>query len=78
MILPLQWIGFSPTPSATVMQNSRSNVTPPPRDPNLAVEEEYRLALQQGTAQALELFIARHPEGPLTEKARTALRRLAR
>lgn len=63
----------------TEMQNdNRSSVTPPARDPNLAIEEEYQLALRQGTVQALELFIARHPEGPLAERARADLRRLAR
>ncbi|HXO67750.1 MAG TPA: hypothetical protein VN838_02200 [Bradyrhizobium sp.] len=52
--------------------------TPPPRDPAVAVEEEYQLALRQGTAPALELFIARHPDSPLAEKARADLRRLSR
>ncbi len=52
--------------------------TPPARDPAIAVEEEYRLALQKGTVQALELFIARHPDDPRAEKARADLRRLSR
>lgn len=46
---------------------------PPARDPQLAVQEEYQLARQRGTAQALELFIARHPDSPLAEKARADL-----
>jgi hypothetical protein len=52
--------------------------TPPARNPGAAVEEEYQLALRQGTAAALELFIARHPDDPLAEKARGDLRRLSR
>jgi hypothetical protein len=56
----------------------RDRTTPPARDPKAAVEEEYRLARQQGTAQALQLFIARHPDDPLAEKARADLRRLPR
>jgi hypothetical protein len=52
--------------------------TPPARNPGAAVEEEYQLALRQGTAAALELFIARHPDDPLAEKARADLRRLSR
>lgn len=56
----------------------RGSITPPARDPERAVEEEYEMARQQGTREALELFIARHPESPLTEKARAALRRLAK
>jgi hypothetical protein len=52
--------------------------TPPTRDPNIAVEEEYQLARQRGTAEALELFIARHPDSPLADKARADLRRMPR
>jgi hypothetical protein len=52
--------------------------TPPARNPGAAVEEEYQLALQRGTAAALEVFIARHPDSPLAEKARADLRRLSR
>jgi hypothetical protein len=55
----------------------RDRTTPPARDPKAAVEEEYQLARQQGTAQAL-LFIARHADGPLAEKARPDLRRMSR
>jgi hypothetical protein len=52
--------------------------TPPARDPNVAVEEEYQLARQRGTAEALELFIARHPDSPLAAKARADLRQTPR
>ena len=52
--------------------------TPPARDPRIAVEEEYQIARQQGTAQALELFFQRHPDGPLAEKALADLRRIQR
>lgn len=52
--------------------------SPPPRDPNIAVAEEYEAALKKGTIEALELFIARHPEHPLAEKARAELKRLSR
>ena len=56
----------------------RDNTTPPARDPRIAVEEEYGIALQRGTAVALEMFIARHPDDPLAEKARADLRRRSR
>jgi hypothetical protein len=56
----------------------RGSTTPPARNPEAAVEEEYQLASRQGTAAALEMFIARHPDGPLAEKARADLRRLSR
>jgi hypothetical protein len=52
--------------------------TPPVRDPKIAVEEEYQIARQRGTVQALELFIERHPDDPLAEKARANLRRMSR
>jgi hypothetical protein len=54
------------------------NTMLPARDPKIAVEEEYQIALRQGTAQALELFVARHPDDPHAEKARVELRRLSR
>jgi hypothetical protein len=56
----------------------RDGTTPPARNPKAAVEEEYQMARQQGTAAALELFMARHPDDPLAEKARADLRRLSR
>ncbi len=56
----------------------RSPVMPPPRDPSIAVAEEYEAARAKGTAEALELFITRHSDDPLAEKARADLKRLAR
>src|SRR3981189_1221005 len=58
-----------PVPQAT---------TPPARDPKIAVGAAYQIARQQSTVQALELFIARHPDDPLAEKARADLRRMTR
>jgi hypothetical protein len=55
-----------------------SRTTPPARDPQLAVQEEYQLARQRGTAEALELFMARHPDSPLAEKARADLAAMKR
>lgn len=52
--------------------------TPPARDPKVAVEEEYQLARQRGTVQALKLFIARHADDPLAEKARAELLQMSR
>ena len=57
---------------------ARESTTPLARNPDIAVGEEYQIALRQGTSQALELFIARHPDDPLAEKARADLRRLPR
>ena len=55
---------------------ARDQTTPPARDPEVAVAEEYQAARQRGTAEALQLFIARHPDSALAEKARADLGRL--
>jgi hypothetical protein len=56
----------------------RAPSVPPARDPSAAVAEEYELARQKGTPEAFELFIARHGDDPLAEKARAELKRLSR
>lgn len=55
-----------------------TRTTPPARNPEVAVQEEYQMARQRGTVQALELFIARHPDSPLAEKARADLSAMKR
>lgn len=45
----------------------------PPGDPDAAVAAEYEVLSTKGTRAALELFIARHPDHPLAERARQAL-----
>lgn len=45
----------------------------PARDGEIAIREEYDLALQKNTAEALELFIARHPDHPLAQEAQQRL-----
>jgi hypothetical protein len=50
-----------------------SKSLPPPRDPEVAVREEYALAIARGTDEALDFFIARHSEHRLAEQARRVL-----
>lgn len=50
---------------------------PPARDPSVAVAEEYELARRKDTVEAFELFIARHGDDPLAEKARAEIKRLS-
>ena len=57
---------------------TRDNTIPPARSSEIAVAEEYRAARQRGTAQALELFLARHPDSNYAEKARADLGILSR
>jgi hypothetical protein len=56
----------------------RASTVPLARDPSVAVAEEYELARKKGTVEAFELFIARHGDSPLAEKAREELKRLSR
>jgi hypothetical protein len=56
----------------------RSPSVPYARDPSAAVAEEYEAARRKDTADAYELFIARHGDDPLAEKARADLKRLSR
>ena len=61
-----------------IRKATRDKTTPPARAPEIAVAEEYQAAQQRGTAQALELFLARHPDSAYAEKARADLRLLSR
>lgn len=45
----------------------------PARDGNIAIREEFDMAVEQGTAEAYDLFIRRHPDHPLTGEARRRL-----
>lgn len=54
----------------------RAPSVPPARDPSAAVAEEYELARQKGTAEAFELFIARHPDSLQAQTAREELRQI--
>jgi len=55
---------------------SPERTMPPARNPAIAVAEEYDFARRRGTADALELFIARHPDSELANRARSELRQL--
>lgn len=43
---------------------------PLPRDPQVAVQEEFEAAKAQGTREAYDLFIARHPDSRFTAEAK--------
>lgn len=46
------------------------------RDGNIAIREELDLARKKNTEAALKLFIARHPDHPLSREAQAALSQL--
>jgi hypothetical protein len=71
-------ISMAKSATADEAKAVRERTTPPARDPKIAVQEEYETARQRGTVEALELFIARHPDDPLAGKARADLRLLSR
>ncbi len=66
------------TKANEIANGGRASSLPPPRDPSIALAEEYEFARRTGTAEALELFIARHDGDPLAQKLRGELRRLSR
>ena len=49
---------------------SGSADVPPARDGNIAIAEELCAARARGTAEAYDLFLARHPQHPLAVQAR--------
>ena len=55
----------------------RAPSMPMARDPDLAVAEEFEAARRKGTQDAIELFIARHSDHPLADRARAELKRLS-
>ncbi len=61
----------------TFAQAKPQMTTPLPRDGDVAIEEELCAARRAGTAEAYQLFIARHPGHALAVVARRELSRLA-
>ena len=49
---------------------NRSEPLPLPRDPNIAVQEEFEAARAKDTVESWELFIARHGDHPLAVQAK--------
>ena len=48
---------------------------PQPRDGDIAIREEFAIAIVEGAPEALHLFMRRHPDHPLAEIARIILAR---
>jgi hypothetical protein len=48
---------------------------PKPRDGDVAIREEFALAIVEGQVANLELFMRRHPDHPLADIARIILNR---
>jgi hypothetical protein len=74
---PVNIVGQSSNPGKETVnapntaQISQPKMTSPPaRDPQLAVQEEFDAAMVASTSPAWDLFIARHPDNPLTARAK--------
>jgi hypothetical protein len=65
-----------PPEKPKIAQSGRSEPLPLPRDPDIAVREEFDAARARGTIEAWELFIARHGNHRLAAEARKELERL--
>ncbi len=59
-----------PAAHAAPMAPDQRSPPPLPRDPQMAVQEEFDRAAAAGTRPAWDLFIARHPANRLTPEAR--------
>jgi hypothetical protein len=65
------------TPPAETESNSMPTSIPP-RDGDIAIQEELAAARRTGTLAAYDLFIARHPQHPFADTARRERERLVR
>jgi hypothetical protein len=65
-----------PSDSPKLAQSGRSEPLPLPRDPDIAVKEEFDAARAHATVEAWELFLARHGNHRLAAEARKELERL--
>jgi hypothetical protein len=63
-------------PARTTPGAGPARTTPGARDPKIAVVEEFELARNHGTTEALDLFILRHPDDPLAERARRLIKQM--
>lgn len=83
VVLPLAAAGGALSAERTVMaespkptQGGRSEPLPRPRDPDIAVQEEFDSARARATVEAWELFLARHGNHRLATEARKELQGL--
>ena len=70
-------LALVPMKDAMAQGPRRSEPMPLPRDGDAAVREELDAARRAGTREAYDLFIARHPDHPLTATAKGERERLA-
>jgi hypothetical protein len=59
-----------------VLQDVHPTPIPLPRDPQIALHEEFEAAKQANTKAAWALFLRRHPDSTLVDAARREIRNL--
>lgn len=74
MLLPFASAAAAPSQGGPAVPEP---TIPPARDGNIAIAEELCAARKAATIEAYDLFIARHPDHPLAEKARAERARIA-
>lgn len=84
LVLTCACANVLPSPTLGIADGSGGNsvskedkIMLPPRDPDIAVQEEYEAARASDTAAAYRLFIARHPDSPLAGEAKKRLAEIA-
>jgi len=71
IVLGLALIGAACPKENEVPQRDRTSTDlPPPRDPDIAVQEELDAARRAGTVEAYDFFLARHGDHRLARTAR--------
>lgn len=73
------WLGVAAAlagPGSLMEREMEPPEIAPARDGNIAIKEELCAARKKGTIEAFDLFIARHPDHPLTDIARRERQRL--
>lgn len=68
--LALAGSGVSPAAAMKKQRSTHPTVMPPPRDPDIAVQQELDAARRAGTLAAYDLFLSRHGDHPLAADAR--------
>ena len=64
--------------TSSAKQGETGGIMQPPPDYEAVIRSEFATFEQRGTVEAYELFIARHPDHPLAEKARARIAQLRR
>ena len=76
-LIPIAAAAVACAPAAEREENPMPTSSPP-RDGNIAIQQELDAARRAGTLEAYDLFIARHPQHPLVQTAREERERIAR